>query len=155
MKKSACYEKKSAIMAALTAIFAIMCLTLILSSVVAEPGPNGIDFWANDRLLLPDYGASTNLVQNPSFEAGLRYWGFCCFALNITPLQYSSFNAIDSNQVHSGSYSLRMKAVYSKNPLPLGTFPLPLNANTTYTLSFYAKGRSNFNQAEYLGTRTE
>ena len=65
---------------ALAVLFVPMGLfVLTASSAVAEPGPNGIDFWANDRLHLPDYGASTNLILNPSFEAGFRYWGFCSY----------------------------------------------------------------------------
>jgi len=98
------------------------------------------DFWANDRLHLPDYGASTNLILNPSFEAGMRYWGFPCFAGAPTPLQYYSFFAIDGNEARSGSHSLRMRALSLKNPLPLGMLTVPLVANITYTLSFYAKG---------------
>ena len=126
--------------AALTMLFVPMCLLLTPASVVAEPGPNGIDFWANDRLHLPDYGASTNLILNPSFEAGFRYWGYLCYARSVIPLKYSNFDTIDSNEAHSGSHSLRLRAVTLQDPLPVGTFSLPLNQNANYTLSFYAKG---------------
>ena len=96
----------------LTVLFVPMGLFLLTaSSAVGEPCPNGIDFWANDRLHLPDYGASTDLILNPSFEAGLRYWGFLCFALGIIPLEYSSFYTIDSTEAHSGSCSLRLRAL--------------------------------------------
>ena len=90
MREVVCY-KRSIMFAALTAIIVPMCLLLTSASVVAEPGPNGIDFWANDRLHLPDYGASTNLVQNPSFEAGLRYWGYPLFVQSAIPLKYRIF----------------------------------------------------------------
>ena len=139
MKEFVWYER-SIMFAALTALFVPMCLILTPASVVAEPGPNGIDFWANDRLHLPDYGASTNLILNPSFEAGFRYWGFLSFSQGIIPLEYSSFYAIDSNESHSGSHSLRIRALTIRNALPLGTFPIPLDPNANYTLSFYAKG---------------
>ena len=33
----------------------------------------GVNF-AGDNLSVPDYGKSKNLLQNPSFEAGFRYW---------------------------------------------------------------------------------
>ena len=113
---------------------------LTASSAVAEPGVNGIDFWANDRLHLPDYGASTNLILNPSFEVGFRYWGYLCYAQGIIPLVYSNFEIIDSTQAHSGSHSMRLRALSVRDPLAVGTFVLPLNPNTNYTLSFYAKG---------------
>lgn len=34
----------------------------------------GINFWKNDRLHIPDFAASKNLLQNPSFEEGLHYY---------------------------------------------------------------------------------
>lgn len=111
--------------------------------VTSEEGafyPNGINFWENDRLHLPDYGASTNLILNPSFEAGFRFWGFPTYAQGIAPLEYSSFHEIDSNEVYSGSYSLRLRALTIRNPLPLGTMAIPLVPGDDYTLSFYAKG---------------
>ena len=117
-----------------------MCLLLTPASVVAEPGPNGIDFWANDRLHLPDYGASTNLILNPSFESGLKYWGYLCYAQSFIAPSYSNFEAIDSNEAHSGSHSLRLKALSVKDPLPIGTFSIPFVKNASYVLSFYAKG---------------
>ena len=114
---------------------------VVTSTSTATPLPlNDIDFWANDRLHLPDYGASTNLILNPSFEAGFRYWGFLCYAQSIVPLQYSSFQAIDNTVAHSGSQSLRLRALSIRDPLGVGVFPLPLNASTNYTLSFWAKG---------------
>ena len=36
----------------------------------------GIDFWKADRLHIPDYTKCKNLIQNPSFESGLRYYKF-------------------------------------------------------------------------------
>ena len=139
-QKLACGEIGSITFVILTVFFFLMGLLLTPSSVMADLSPNGIDFWANDRLHLPDYGASTNFILNPSFEAGMRHWGFPGFALNITPLEYSSFFAVDGNEANSGSHSLRIRALPLKNSLPLGTFPLPLEPNTSYTLSFYAKG---------------
>ena len=37
---------------------------------------SGTDFWKIDRLCLPQYKLCRNLIPNPSFEAGLRYWNF-------------------------------------------------------------------------------
>ncbi len=106
----------------------------------SELSPNGIDFWEIDRLHLPDYGASRNFVMNPSFEAGLRYWGYPCFAEGLIPVKYQDFYRLDDKQAHSGSHSLRIKALPIRCPLPLGPFALPFISGKNYTLSFYAKG---------------
>lgn len=37
---------------------------------------SGVDFWDLDRLRLPDYRASRNLLRNPSFEVGTRYYNY-------------------------------------------------------------------------------
>jgi len=105
-----------------------------------DPAFNGIDFWANDRVHLPDYNASSNIILNPSFEAGFRYWGYLCYAQSMIPLQYTNFHDIDPNVAHSGSQSLRLKAISLRDPLGVGCFPIPVNPGTTYVLSFYAKG---------------
>ncbi len=119
----------------------------------SELSPNGIDFFSIDNLHLPDYGASKNLILNPSFEAGLRCWGYPVFAHDIIPLKYSSFYEIDKDEVHSGSNSLRIKALSIKNPLPLGPFTIPFVTGENYTLSFYAKGSVDKNIAVNLWGR--
>ena len=107
--KFAWYQRKNRLFMALTTLLVpIGLFVLTAASAVAEPGPNGIDFWANDRLYLPDYGASTNLILNPSFEAGFRYWAYLSYNQNTVPLEYSNFEIIDSTQAHSGSHSLRL-----------------------------------------------
>ena len=113
---------------------------LLFGSILQGDMINGIDFWENDRLYLPDYGASTNLIQNPSFEAGFRYWAYLSYNHNTVPLEYSNFETIDSTQAHSGSHSLRLRALPFSNPMAVGVFPLPLIPDTNYTLSFYVKG---------------
>ncbi len=102
--------------------------------------PNGIDFWEIDKLRLPDYGAAKNLILNPSFEAGLRYWGYPCFAESLIPLKYQNFYELDDKEFHTGSHSLRIKALPIRCPLPLGPFAIPFVSGKQYTLSFYAKG---------------
>ena len=119
----------------------------------SELSPNGIDFWEVDKLHLPDYGACRNLILNPSFEAGLRYWGYPCFAHDIIPLKYQNFYELDDKEVHSGSHSLRIKALPIKCPLPLGFFTVPYISGEQYTLSFYAKGSFDKNLAVSLWGR--
>ena len=63
----------------------------------------GIDFWSNDRKHIPDYSLSRNLLQNPSFEAGLDFyrdygWGNY---YGEHPLLYS----IDETEARSGKRS--------------------------------------------------
>ena len=128
------------VLISLITLFPQLGFILTPACVVAEPGPNGIDFWANDRLHLPDYGASTNLILNPSFEAGLRYWGYLCYGQSIISLEYSNFETIDSNEAHSGSHSLRLKALSVRDPLGPGVFTIPVIPDVNYVLSFYAKG---------------
>ena len=111
----------------------------------SETTPNGIDFWETDKLHLPDYGASRNLIMNPSFEAGFRYWAYPQFAQGMIPLKYQNFYQLDNKQAHSGSHSLRIKVLPIKCPLPLGSFATPFVSGKQYTLSFYAKGSCDKN----------
>jgi len=106
----------------------------------SELAPNGINVWDVDKLHFPDYGACSNLVQNPSFEAGLRYWAYRTFAEGAIPLKHAAVYELDGKEAHSGLNSLRIKALPFNNPLPLGTYPLPFVPGEKYTLSFYAKG---------------
>lgn len=104
-----------------------------------ESAPNGINLWTADRLHFPDYQASPNLVQNPSFESGLRYWSYRTFADGAMPLKYTSIYELDNTVAHSGQNSLRIRALAINNTLPLGNYPIPYIPGQKYTLSFYAK----------------
>jgi len=106
----------------------------------AETAPNGINLWTVDRLHFPDYNASSNLVQNPSFESGLRYWAYRIFAEGAMPLKYTNIYELDTTVAHSGQNALRIRALAINNTLPLGNYPLPFVVGENYTLSFYAKG---------------
>lgn len=107
----------------------------------SETAPNGVNVWDADKLHWPDFAASGgNLVLNPSFEAGLRYWTYRTFADAAIPLKYQDIYALDSEVAHSGSHSLRIRALPVTNPLPLGTNVLPVEPGEKYTLSFWAKG---------------
>ena len=109
----------------------------------SEALPNGIDFWDVDGLHLPDYGACRNLVPNPSFEAGFHYWGHPTYTHSAIPLKYAHVYELDGREAHSGSQSLRIRALPMKNPLPLGTFATPFVPDQPYTVSLYAKGSSD------------
>lgn len=109
------------------------------SAVPVEMSPNGIDFWGVDRLHLPQYSVSRNLIINPSFEAGLRYWGFPIYVHDTIPLKYQNVFALDTEVARSGTNSLRLRALPVRSPLTLGHFPIPYVPGENYTYSFYAK----------------
>ena len=66
-------------------------------------------------------------------------------AEGLIPLKYQNFYELDDKEAHSGSHSLRIKALPIKCPLPLGPFTIPFVSGKQYTLSFYAKGSSDKN----------
>jgi len=100
----------------------------------------GIDFWKNDRLHVPDFSKNINLIQNPSFESGLRYytlhdtWGV--YKKSPTPI-YS----IDTSHSKFGNSSLLI-TTQKNNPKEgfLQTFAIPVKTGKKYTVSLYAKG---------------
>jgi hypothetical protein len=102
-----------------------------------ELSPNGLDFLKIDKLRLPDYGSGKNLVMNPSFEAGFRYWSYRGFADGAEPLKNAVVYDIDRETSHSGGKSLRIQA--SRSMILLGTSGLPFVPGETYTLSYWAK----------------
>ena len=121
----------------------ISCDKKLSDNDISQTAPNGINTWTADRLHLPDYDASPNLVQNPSFESGLRYWAYRIFAGGSMPLKYADIYELDTTVAHSGRNSLRIRALPIDNTLPLGNYPVPFVVGENYTLSFYAKGSSN------------
>ncbi len=102
----------------------------------------GIDFWKCDRLHVPDYSASMNLIQNPSFEAGLRYytlhetWGV------YKPEQLPVYG-IDEEEGKFGHASLLINApADNRRTCFLQTFAIPVIANQKYTFSLYARAET-------------
>jgi len=138
------------------AVCTLVCLLLPCSHVLAEEAPNGLDLWDVDGIHWPDYAASSNLIQNPSFEAGFRYWNFAHFPdpSRIVPLDHALFQAIDGNEAYSGSHSLCLPVSSERSPLGIGTFPLPLMPDVNYTLSFWAKTNVTATNELYLRGRT-
>ena len=94
----------------------------------------GIDFWGQDRMGVPP-PTTRNLMPNPSFEQGLRFWtwwgGGGSFVLSDIP-QYS----ISSDAVFGGK-SLLIRP--TQGGQPMNSFMIPVLKDKTYTLSFYAK----------------
>lgn len=122
------------------------------SSDSSEILPNGINVWGPDLLGTPDFSTSRNLLLNPSFEAGFRYWSFRIFSDDALPLKYQDIYVIDDNVAHSGTRSMRFRAM--KNPLPFATFALPVTPDEEYTLSFWAKGSEGKTLGLYVDGRS-
>lgn len=99
----------------------------------------GTDFEKIDRLHLPQYKLCRNLIQNPSFEAGLRYYGYKSFGV-ISPFENSHVYNIDNQHAAFGKNSLRIRALKDPNTLQLATFAVPVEPGKKYIFSFYAKG---------------
>ncbi|MFH0797182.1 MAG: sugar-binding protein [Candidatus Omnitrophota bacterium] len=119
-------------------------LSKVLESSLVESKDfhSGVDFWKSDRLHVPDYSKSVNLAQNPSFEAGLRYyvlhttWG--CFKNRSKPVF-----SVDENVAKFGNGSLVINAFKGEGANKTGflqTFAIPVSEGKKYTVSFYAKG---------------
>ena len=97
----------------------------------------GIDFYKSDQLHIPRYGLWRNLVQNPSFEAGLRYWRYSTTWL--PPEKFGEPYVVDDSVAHSGRRSCRFYVEKDRRLRGLATFAIPTEAGKPYTFSFYAK----------------
>ncbi len=106
----------------------------------------GVDFWKADRLHVPDYSASKNLIQNPSFESALRYYTLHGTWADYRPRPKPVFE-ISKDEANFGKHSLKINAWKGdKQAGYLQTFAIPVKAGEKYTLSFYAKA----NKKAYL-----
>lgn len=96
-----------------------------------HPEPvGGIDFWKNDAMHLAS-SPTRNLMPNPSFEQGFRYWG------------WQQFGGRGYALSRSEKKSLLIQGKKTKNSLPLLSFPLPFERGKTYTVSCFAKSSRN------------
>ena len=99
----------------------------------------GINFWKNDRLNIPDYDRSRNLLQNPIFNSGLRYyrqfmiWG-------TWPGEDRAAYQLSDEQKKFGHHSLKITTWpdYDK-PNDFAAFVVPTIPGKKYTFSLYAK----------------
>jgi len=93
------------------------------------------NYYTDDKLFGPDYKKCRNLLQNPSFEAGGRYWkagvGFDVFECPFK---------IDNAESHGGKSSLWLRGATGKRELVIVySFAVPVEPERDYTLSFFAK----------------
>ena len=106
----------------------------VLGKAGTPPPMGGIDFWKEDRLHVPG-PATRNILPNPSFEQGLRFWSWNDGGGAYTP------GKCRYEVVPEGRFGKHALAIHPTQPrVPsMRSFPLALNPGKTYTLSFYAK----------------
>ena len=101
----------------------------------AAPEPvAGIDFWERDRTCVPA-PSTRNLMPNPSFEQGLRYWAWWFGGGKYVPSEIPAYSVVDGGKF--GRKCLQIQQ--SQGGQPMQSFSIPLVKDKTYTLSFYAK----------------
>ena len=111
-----------------------------LSTAELTPKPVAdVDFWARDRMHLPTL-PTRNMLPNPSFEQGLRYWTWRITGggtdykegYDKLPQRYEL-----SDDTKFGHNALRLND--SRNDIEITSLPIPVIKDKTYTTSFYAK----------------
>lgn len=100
---------------------------------------HGIHAWKHSRMILPDYSKCRNLLMNPSFEAGFRYYHMGQPWRYYLPRKKAVFEITDKEAVF-GKKSLKFTLENGDEEAGyLYTFTLPVRLEQTYTISFYAK----------------
>lgn len=101
----------------------------------------GISFWKNDRLHVPDFASSRNLLPNPSFESGLRYYNSNKVWGTWSGKDYPVYT-LDQTHGKFGNQCLKVSA-WKAYPRPnsLATFVIPTVTGEQYTFSFYARSQ--------------
>ncbi|MEK6793211.1 MAG: sugar-binding protein [Spirochaetota bacterium] len=122
-------------------------LSAYRSRIVNEFDP--LDFEKFNLAKLPNYAASLNRIQNPSFEEGFHSWEVRQWATVVGDTNHAEeCIIIDDRTAYHGKKSLRYQLRRGSIPNPtrayqplssLSTFPYQFKAGRQYTLSFYAK----------------
>jgi hypothetical protein len=99
------------------------------------PPIGGIDFWKDDATHVPQ-SPTRNIMPNPSFEQGLRYWTWIGGGATYRPDP-----VLRQEIVPGGKFGKNALILRNTRPGAPGliTFPLSLDKGQVYTLSFYAK----------------
>jgi len=116
--------------------------TAVLPKDVPPP-VEGIDFWKSDATHRP-LPPGRNLVPNPSFEQGMRYWSWTGGGAAYTPVTDETIRYWTSTGGYHGSTCLLLRDTgYPRRGGPAGPclMPIPTRPGETYTFSFYAKAK--------------
>lgn len=109
--------------------------TVALAAAEDPPPLGGVDFWATDRMHIPA-PTTRNLMPNPSFEQGLRYWTWwSAGGIIYSPSNIPCYEITRDAKV--GRQALRSNGTQGNKHLT--SFPIPVELGKEYTLSFYAK----------------
>ena len=100
----------------------------------APPPVAGIDFWEHDRFCVPA-PTTRNLMPNPGFEQGLRFWAWWGGGGKYNPSDIPAY-AISSD-AKFGKNALWIRP--GKGAQPMCSFIIPVVKGKTYTVSVYAK----------------
>jgi hypothetical protein len=101
----------------------------------APPPVGGIDFWKEDAVHVP-LPATRNVMPNPSFEQGLRYWSWVV----VRGARYFPEDKNQTRIVDGGLFGNKA-LLYRRNKgcSASKSFPMALDKGAPYTFSFYAK----------------
>ncbi len=111
------------------------------SGANGSPAPQiygGVNFGAADRLEMPQYHLCHNLVQNPSFEEGFKYWQYASIGTRTANRIPQHYRVLPRGGPHGGG-CLEILGESHQWPAHLDTFAIPVHAGTLYTISFYAR----------------
>lgn len=99
------------------------------------PPVGGIDFWKADAIHVPR-SPVRNVMPNPSFEQGIRYWKWVGGGARYTPDAKPRYEVVPQGRF--GRNALLIRDTQPGAPA-LMSFPISLEKDQVYTLSFYAK----------------
>lgn len=117
----------------------IIDLGLSSSLDASAPAPiAGIDFWGNDAVYVPA-PSSRNIMPNPSFEQGLRYWRWRGGGATYKPSEIPVYSVVDGGRF--GGKALAVRG-YSAAQVAQ-SLPFAVDNGKTYTVSFYAKAEKS------------
>jgi len=99
------------------------------------PTVRGTDNWQSDRSHIP-LSPTRNIMPNPSFEQGTRYWRSYSLGGNHRKKQVEGELLYElSPDAKFGNKSLRINS----GKVPLNSFSIPVVKGKTYTISYFAK----------------
>ena len=100
----------------------------------APPPVAGIDFWGHDRFCVPA-PTTRNLMPNPSFEQGLRFWAWWGGGGRYNPSDVPAYAVSPDGKFGKSALWIRP----GKGAQPMNSFMIPVVKGKAYTVSFYAK----------------
>ncbi len=103
----------------------------------APPPLFGIDFWKNDAVHVPPSN-SRNLIPNPSFEQGLRFWRWWKGGGTYQPVETPVYSTVKGGLFGDKALAVRTYP----GALVAESLPLTVENGKTYTVSFYAKAET-------------